>query len=113
MAKIKSVLRRTYGEYSPSLPQESRIVELGGLTIYPDQNEAEWNSVRILFSQKEFQLEFFLGKQNPDAVPFGLILIRINRQPAKLHYSRFLRQRGRVFTICAAQDAFDFGHHYL
>lgn len=56
MAKIKSVLRRTYGEYSPSLPQESRIVELGGLTIYPDQNEAEWNSVRILFSQKEFQL---------------------------------------------------------
>lgn len=56
MAKIKSVLRRTYGEYSPSLPQESRIVELGGLTIYPDQNEAEWNSSRILFSQKEFQL---------------------------------------------------------
>jgi two-component system, OmpR family, response regulator len=56
MAKIKSVLRRTYGEYSPSLSQESRIVELGGLTIYPDQNEAEWNSTRILFSQKEFQL---------------------------------------------------------
>lgn len=56
MAKIKSVLRRTYGEYSPSLSQESRLVELGGLTIYPDQYEAEWKNSRISFSQKEFQL---------------------------------------------------------
>lgn len=60
MAKIKSVLRRTYGEYSPSLPQESRIVELGGLTIYPDQMRPNGTAPVFCFPKKNFSFSLFL-----------------------------------------------------
>lgn len=64
LAKIKSVLRRTYGEYSSALHQETQVVELGGLYIYPDKFEAEWDNKRISLSQKEFQLLSIFAKEH-------------------------------------------------
>ncbi|MCY8975263.1 response regulator transcription factor [Bacillus atrophaeus] len=68
LAKIKSVLRRTYGEYSPSISQESKVVEIGELYIYPDKYEAEWKNNRMSFSQKEFQLLSIFVKEHKKIV---------------------------------------------
>ncbi|MEC1259493.1 response regulator transcription factor [Bacillus swezeyi] len=63
-AKIKSALRRTYGEYSAAVHQEAQVMELGGLYIYPEKFEAEWQGRRISLSQKEFQLLFIFVKEH-------------------------------------------------
>ncbi|MCG8398387.1 response regulator transcription factor [Bacillus atrophaeus] len=68
LAKIKSVLRRTYGEYSPSISQKSKVVEIGELYIYPDKYEAEWKNNRMSFSQKEFQLLSIFVKEHKKIV---------------------------------------------
>ncbi|GED02810.1 response regulator transcription factor [Bacillus atrophaeus] len=68
LAKIKSVMRRTYGEYSPSISQESKVVEIGELYIYPDKYEAEWKNNRMSFSQKEFQLLSIFVKEHKKIV---------------------------------------------
>ncbi|KKB72736.1 MULTISPECIES: response regulator transcription factor [Bacillus] len=64
LAKMKSVLRRTYGEYSSDLHQETQMMELGGLYIYPDRFEAECGNKRISLSQKEFQLLSIFVKEH-------------------------------------------------
>ncbi|MDA7025577.1 response regulator transcription factor [Bacillus sp. CLL-7-23] len=56
LAKIKSVLRRTYGEYSSTLHQETQVLEVGGLYIYPERFEMQREDHRMSLSQKEFQL---------------------------------------------------------
>lgn len=63
LAKIKSVLRRTYGEYALTEAPFQETVELHGLNIYKTKNELEYNGKTILLSQKEFHLFDCLAKK--------------------------------------------------
>ncbi|SDJ23237.1 response regulator transcription factor [Natribacillus halophilus] len=54
-AKIKSVLRRAYGEYALN-NAHSQTAELAGLFIHPEKNELVYGSGRIELSKKEFTL---------------------------------------------------------
>lgn len=51
MAKIKSHIRRVYGEYSPKI--DERIVELDGLKFYPERLELELNGENLIITKKE------------------------------------------------------------
>lgn len=51
MAKIRSLLRRAYGEYAAK-PQE-RICQLEGLVLYPERLELELQGRRVLLTKKE------------------------------------------------------------
>lgn len=63
MAKIKSQLRRSYGKYA-SISKE-RIVELEGLTLYPERLELCFKEKNILLSKKEAILLEILIKKYP------------------------------------------------
>lgn len=56
VAKLKSAIRRSYGEYALSTHKGSAIIELGQLYIYPQKLEVEWQGTRLTLSHKEFQL---------------------------------------------------------
>lgn len=54
LAKIKSQLRRVYGEYAA--PGEERMLEHGGLSLYPERLELRWAGQAVMLSKKEAQL---------------------------------------------------------
>ncbi len=66
MAKIKSVLRRAYGEYAVN--QYQNIRELDGLFINRSKSSLEWNEQRVFLSQKEFLLFECLAKKKDEPV---------------------------------------------
>lgn len=56
VAKLKSAIRRAYGEYALTSHKDSAIIELGQLFFYPQKLEVEWKDTRLTLSHKEFQL---------------------------------------------------------
>lgn len=66
MAKIKSVLRRAYGEYSG--PQQADIRELNGLFLNRSKSTLEWNGQKVLLSQKEGVLFECLAQKKGEPV---------------------------------------------
>ena len=60
-AKIRSVLRRVYGEYSEG-GRVSEVLEVDGLFAVIDQSAAEFKGKRVELSKKEFQLLCLLMK---------------------------------------------------
>jgi DNA-binding response OmpR family regulator len=56
ISKVKSLLRRTYGEYAGGDFATRNIYHVGGLYLYGDQNVVEWKGKRIELSKKEFRL---------------------------------------------------------
>lgn len=60
-AKIKSVLRRAYGEYSESNKVE--VYEVKGLYLNVNQNTVEFRDRRVELSKKEFILLYSLLKK--------------------------------------------------
>ncbi|WP_461614550.1 response regulator [Clostridium sp. Marseille-QA1073] len=63
LAKIKSNLRRVYGEYSS--PTNERVVELEGLILYPERSELHFNDKSIVLSKKETELLDTLIRKYP------------------------------------------------
>lgn len=51
MAKIKSHLRRAFGDYAPNM--EERIVELDGLIFYPERLEIKFNDKKVIITKKK------------------------------------------------------------
>ncbi|MFW8051721.1 response regulator transcription factor [Vagococcus fluvialis] len=66
LAKIKSHLRRSYGEYSDL--KEERVIRQEGLHFYPERLEAVVDDKKELLSQKEGQLLEMLMNRYPDVV---------------------------------------------
>lgn len=70
MAKVKSVLRRAYGEYAPTLQLtgagSDSIGELsaGGLRLYLNRNELEWEGSRVELTKNEQLLAECLMKEH-------------------------------------------------
>lgn len=66
LAKVKGVLRRTYGEYAVNNSKD--IYELDGLYLYKTQNIVEWENNKIELSKKEFSLLYILTSNLNDIV---------------------------------------------
>lgn len=61
LAKIRSQLRRAYGEYSAS--HEERVVELSGLKLYPERLELHYKEQSVSLTKNEaYILEILLER---------------------------------------------------
>lgn len=75
MAKIKSHLRRAFGDYAPHM--EERIVELDGLIFYPERLEIKFNDRKVIITKKEGILLEYLIKKYPKVVDRDFLLEKI------------------------------------
>ncbi|HBE9443732.1 two-component response regulator [Clostridioides difficile] len=75
MAKIKSNIRRVYGEYSTKINE--RIVELDGLKFYPERLELELHGKNLIITKKEGILIECLIKRYPKVVSRDYLLEKI------------------------------------
>lgn len=75
IAKIKSHIRRSYGEYAPKLSE--RMVELDGLKFYPERMEIEFEDKNIIVTKKEGILLECLMKKYPRIVSRDYLLEKI------------------------------------
>lgn len=75
IAKIKSHIRRAYGEYSPKIGE--RIVELDGLKFYPERLELEFKKDKQIITKKEGILLECLMKKYPNVVSRDYLLEKI------------------------------------
>nr|WP_106784893.1 response regulator transcription factor [Lysinibacillus timonensis] len=72
LAKIKSHLRRTYGEYSAR--QEERTIKLGQLTLYLERMELMMKDIEIPLQKKECVILELLMGQSPKVVAREVLL---------------------------------------
>ena len=63
MAKIRSQLRRAYGEYA--MKQTERILSESGLTLYPEQFEMTFNNQVVTLTKKETDIMEILLERYP------------------------------------------------
>lgn len=75
MAKIKSHLRRCYGDYAVKL--EERIVEVEGLKYYPERLEATFKESTVTLTKNEGILLECLMKKYPQVVVRDYLLEQI------------------------------------
>lgn len=75
MAKIKSHIRRSFGDYAPKMNE--RIVELDGLIFYPERSEIEFNDKKLIITKKEGILLEYLIKKYPKVVDRDFLLEKI------------------------------------
>ncbi|MCJ8010064.1 response regulator [Lederbergia wuyishanensis] len=75
MAKIRSQLRRAYGEYA--LKVEERTVEIDGLILYMERMEAKMGEKTVLLTKKEAILLETLMKRSPRLVNRETILEKL------------------------------------
>lgn len=75
MAKIKSQIRRAFGDYAPKINE--RIVELDGLKFYKDRSELEFNDKTLIITKKEGILLEYLIKRYPKVVSRDFLLEKI------------------------------------
>lgn len=75
MAKIRSQLRRAYGEYAPNT--EERIVKLSGLSLFPERLEMELNGINSPLTKKEAVLLEILLRQSPRVVSREALLEKL------------------------------------
>ncbi len=66
LAKVKGVIRRTYGEYAENNSKD--IYEIDGVYLYKSQNVIQWKDKRIELSKKEFGLLYILISNLNDIV---------------------------------------------
>lgn len=75
MAKIRSHLRRIYGEYAPK--PEERIVQKAGLKLYPEKMELKLNTITCALTKKETVLMEALLQRSPNIVSRQKILEKL------------------------------------
>lgn len=75
LAKVKSHLRRAYGEYSDL--REERIIENKELTFYPERLEISAGNKKEMLSQKEGELLELLMERYPEVVSRQELLSQI------------------------------------
>lgn len=75
IAKIKSHIRRAYGEYSPKI--DERVVEVDGLKFYPERLELKYKDKNLIITKKEGILLECLMKKYPKVVSRDYLLEKI------------------------------------
>jgi len=76
IAKIKSQLRRCYGEFAPDVSEERRI-ELEGLTLYLERPELHFNKDSTVLTKKEAVLAETLMRMSPRAVSRDVLMEKL------------------------------------
>ncbi|NMA83711.1 MAG: response regulator transcription factor [Epulopiscium sp.] len=66
LAKVKGMIRRTYGEYAENISTD--IYEIDGVYLYKYQSMVEWQGKKIELSKKEFSLLYILMSNLHDIV---------------------------------------------
>lgn len=75
IAKIKSQIRRAFGDYAAV--GEERVVELEGLKLYPERSEIEFKGEKLIITKREGILLEWLMKKYPKVVGRDLLLEKI------------------------------------
>jgi two-component system, OmpR family, response regulator YxdJ len=75
MAKIRSQLRRVYGEYAPK--GQERIVEKAGLAVYPERMEAALGGRSVSLTKNETVLLESLVSQYPRVASREMLLEKL------------------------------------
>lgn len=75
IAKIKSQIRRAFGDYASKI--EERIVEIDGLKFYPERAEIEFKDEKLIITKREGILLECLMKKYPKVVSRDLLLEKI------------------------------------
>lgn len=75
IAKIKSQLRRSYGNYS--LQSQQRTIEVEGLTLYPEVPELRYNDKTVIITKKESILIEILISNYPKSVSRDILLEKL------------------------------------
>lgn len=75
MAKIKSHIRRAFGDYAPKV--EETVVELDGLKLYTERSELEFKSKSLIITKKEGILLQCLMEKYPKVVARDYLLEKI------------------------------------
>lgn len=75
IAKIKSHIRRAYGDYASQ--EKERIVEIDGLIFYPERSEIEFNDKKLIITKKEGILLEHLIRKYPKVVDRDFLLEKI------------------------------------
>ncbi len=74
-AKIRSQLRRAYGEYAPKM--QERIVKQAGLCLYPERMELHYDSNVVAITKKEAMILELLLKRMPRVVSRQTLLEKL------------------------------------
>lgn len=61
LAKVRSALRRTYGEYASA--RETDLLQVGGLLLNRDTNRVTYNGIELELTPKEFRLLRLLAER--------------------------------------------------
>lgn len=75
LAKIKSQIRRAFGDYAPKA--EERIVEIEGLKFYPERSELEFKNESLIITKKEGILLECLMRKYPKVIMRDYLLEKI------------------------------------
>ncbi|WFA84336.1 response regulator transcription factor [Paenibacillus amylolyticus] len=75
IAKVRSQLRRVYGEYAGDARE--KMVEQGGLALYPDRLELKWRGATVALARKEADLLDLLLLRYPLVVTREALLDRL------------------------------------
>ncbi|MEW9096747.1 MAG: response regulator transcription factor [Clostridiaceae bacterium] len=75
IAKIKSQIRRAFGDYSAKSGE--RIVEIDGLKFYPERSEVEFKNEKLIITKREGILLECLMNKYPKVVGRDLLLEKI------------------------------------
>lgn len=75
IAKIKSHIRRAFGDYAPSI--QEKIVEVDNLKFYPERWEVEFNDKKVILTKREGILLEYLMKKYPKVVSRDFLLEKI------------------------------------
>jgi DNA-binding response OmpR family regulator len=75
IAKIKSQIRRAFGDYSTK--GEERTVEIEGLKFYPERSEIEFKDEKLIITKREGILLECLMMKYPKVVGRDLLLEKI------------------------------------
>ena len=76
IAKIKSQLRRCYGEFAPDLSAERRV-DLEGLILYPERPELHFNGNSTVLTKKEAELAEVLMSMSPRTVSRDILMEKL------------------------------------
>ena len=76
MAKIKSQLRRCFGELAPDAAEERKI-ELAGLILYPERPELHLKGKSVVLARKEAVLAEVLMQMSPRTVSREILMEKL------------------------------------
>jgi len=75
IAKIRSHIRRAFGDYAPKV--EEKIVEVDSLKFYPERLEIEFNNEKLIITKREGILLEYLMEKYPKVISRDFLLEKI------------------------------------